>query len=1551
MTLLLGTAPRLPHRWLPQRLGRCGFYCMGRQMNWPRHLCCLCLALSLSFPSILCPVALRRVDCCQGATLEAYPTPDSFPKTWLEFPIDWKPSWDETLVANGNEALWRQALAADPALKQAVEPILKLRRIWLLEQLVKHFPDEQDKAAAAFLRVADAYLSLGDRTRACQSLKRLAEDFPERTDRAQAYTGILRITAEEQGLPAVDAWVEYALHGIESMIQAQTLSADDAAAVLARQQTYRLLVAAKKYAEARRWLNRLEGGETIPEWQLARAELMELSGQEGVAADLYAAAGNRAKADELRAALQQPDIETIGKPMPRDLEIHWNALEDKRQGGKSVLEDLGLVQQALKLAAESNSFWRASPSYSVQCWLAIDRMLRNLSPVAIKPFRKFQEASAASATAQIDLTADANAIHDLFRQYPWSISVHRLLLDAGEIALRANRPDDAFRAFGQVLLHADDKVLLNQAHVGAWFAMTELAEPIDALEEMLSAVPDGEMLSWRDQEMPAAEVKAIMRTLLPASAVGLPPLKQLPRARIELPAVLAADVPAAKGRNSVPQGAGALAVRHIEQSEDGQYFFGPRHVACYDAKTSAFRWISAGNNLLDTANGPAFFHTDVTWQPEIWRPTSLGSKRATAIGPRRSPQAGESVAPRAVYQLMFHNLREGTAQCDLAAFDTIDGRVLWRTMARDEWRDLEPLSEPSAAEGRVYVLAWDSRADTPCVIYLICLEGETGASLWKQPLGTVAASAKEQQCSLLSSAVTVHQGSAYVSTNSGILARCNARDGAIEWLRTYPCGRQSMQSPNQLRREGTAPLVVGERVFFAPRDHSGVIAIDRGVGELLWDAPLVPSDQIVGATADVLIVRGYDELAALDLASGKEEWVQAIGACFGGRAMLFGADIFLPTDGQLLRIAAATGKTLEELPVSRDPGAAEALLPDGTLIQLTSAPTAVVAPQLAVNDKPQDSWSLACANSQLVLPPNASAADGRVASHRFALLADRQLICVTTRPKIGVAWQTVLRDSADSVGFHGDLVVVARGAVLTAIEADSGRIRWTLRLPFEAHLVGGDQHVLFASDLAKSGKVASIDPSVGRLNWCRWFGEEAAIGDGSLAWVSLHSDSGNPPVLSLYWRKALFGNDGWRPGEMVVDAVSGAIQKLRPFLPTETAWPERIVFGDCSRTYVGRSPFPLRAYQSNFQSDAIAFVGSNNVAHFIHSKTGADLTAGWSPVLDTASKQPYEGASALFATASGCYVKRLQELLRFDTVSHRELTFKIPVALDLLETRTVLDLREAADTLSVISQEPGQPIQYDPEQYALGGLKDSTGKGSVTVRWLSAGAQIHHGRLGLLESGISPVATLLDGSTKEHYRPQIITLSGLNTLNWAKYNVFFYGLTGTATINEQDPQTCVGWDIKNPQHRTALIRGVNYMKFEGVSGDSFTLKGPEANYCAVQIVDASQAPAAGSMAASLGLNWSGGGLELGPNDRVGAEVAMAPWYNIRSDHGLTGGYQNHHLFFDQLNRDSGAAVGSQKIAIGPRDPLLPNHRREAAILEDALVVTDAGHVFIVRSKP
>ena len=74
---------------------------------------------------------------------------------------------------------------------------------------------------------------------------------------------------------------------------------------------------------------------------------------------------------------------------------------------------------------------------------------------------------------------------------------------------------------------SDDPVLRDQANVGAWFAMTELLEPIDSLEAAMAAVPDDARLSWRDEQMPAAAVKQVMRGLLPASAVELPALKEL----------------------------------------------------------------------------------------------------------------------------------------------------------------------------------------------------------------------------------------------------------------------------------------------------------------------------------------------------------------------------------------------------------------------------------------------------------------------------------------------------------------------------------------------------------------------------------------------------------------------------------------------------------------------------------------------------------------------------------------------------------------------------------------------------------------------------------------------------------------------------------------------------------------------------------------------------------------------------------------------------------------------------------------------------------------
>jgi len=892
---------------------------------------CILSAMPICFVLILIAVVPSA-----GATLAPYRVPDSLPKSWLEFQIDWKPSWDETLAVNGNEELWKQVVAKNPALQPSADRIQKFRRIWLLEQMIGHFPKERDKCAAACRHIADMYFGLGDRTRAANWFKKLAEDNAEDSNRADAYAGILRVADSVNAMPAVADWVEYAVSGINTMIQSGTLLNDHATAVLARQRGYATLLANRNHAGARRWLDRWDADAKDVRLRLERASLLEFVGNLAAAADLYAAAGDKAKADGLRAAIQRAKIDGVGNPISRDLDIRWNAIGDKQKSNKSIVEDPGLVQQTLKLAAESNSFWQASPSHRVQCWLAIDEALRKLPPAEIIPFRQFQEATVARMLAQLGPVVDANVADQWFRNYPWSASVHKILVESGEMSLRANRPDEAFRAFQNVLTHSDDPKILGQARVGAWFAITELAEPSDVLEEAMAAVPDGTKLSWRDQEMPASEVKGILRKLLPPSAVGLPVVGKLPRLRIELPAALAADAPAAKDRNAAPQGLSALAVRRIEQTEGGLYFLGPQHVASYDPKTFAFRWLKVGNSILDVPGSPAFPSNDALWPEGTWRPAALGSRRSTSVGKRRLPHPGESVAPEAIYSLLFHNLRDGT-QCEVAAFDAQGGQVLWHTLTREDWRDLEPLSEPTAADGRVYVVTGSNRPDQYLTVFLTCLEGETGETLWRQPLGNVTPQAKEQKRSLLSSAVTLYRGSVYVSTNMGILARCNARDGAVEWVRTYEGIDQSQRPLEQVRREGTSPLVVGDHVFVAPRDHSGVIAIDRISGYLLWDVALVPSDQIVGATSGSLIVRGTDELAALDVATGKELWVKPVRESVGARTILAGPDIFVITADKLLRLAATTGDFVEELPLERGPGSAHVLLADGTLIQLSIA--------------------------------------------------------------------------------------------------------------------------------------------------------------------------------------------------------------------------------------------------------------------------------------------------------------------------------------------------------------------------------------------------------------------------------------------------------------------------------------------------------------------------------------------------------------------------------------------------------------------------------------
>ncbi|MCY2925546.1 MAG: hypothetical protein NT031_08910, partial [Planctomycetota bacterium] len=212
---------------------------------------------------------------------------------------------------------------------------------------------------------------------------------------------------------------------------------------------------------------------------------------------------------------------------------------------------------------------------------------------------------------------------------------------------------------------------------------------------------------------------------------------------------------------------------------------------------------------------------------------------------------------------------------------------------------------------------------------------------------------------------------------------------------------------------------------------------------------------------------------------------------------------------------------------------------------------------------------------------------------------------------------------------------------------------------------------------------------------------------------------------------------------------------------------------------------------------------------------------------------------------------------------------------------------------------------------------------------------------------------LLNGDSKEHYRGQTLKLVGLSTLGWSKYDVFLYGGMGEGgvSLNGSVTQPTKNCDFSIPANRTTFVRGVNYVKFEGASGDTFTLTFGQWNFSAIQVVDASGRP---GPRRSLGIRWSRAGRLLGPDDKVGAEVAAGNWYNLNSYFLLVGGCQTAAGkrvcgFVDIFDRKSGQVVGSHALPAGEAPAQRTTYDCQAKILDDGLLITDSNGVYLFRS--
>ncbi|MCY2931009.1 MAG: PQQ-binding-like beta-propeller repeat protein, partial [Planctomycetota bacterium] len=1135
------------------------------------------------------------------------PTPSGQPWTlvppeWKAPPIQWRATWEETFKTFDPSG---QAITSNPALTQAGWQILAMQRVEFLKALCEHFPQEEAKRIEAYKEIAETLRRVSDVWGRNYWYARLAEDFPNRPDGR--------------------VWWDYAIKGIESLEpqKAPPNSAAWGAWINMCQLRCSDMIEEGRYEQCRRYVQAGAAHATAETalnwWQNQLADLYKAGGNPLQAAEVWEKAGNRAAAEACRAAAAAGSTRDFAQAP--QLESRWEVLS----GGSGVgvrkgVTDVEGFQTTLDLCQQSEAVPVGSATPFVPFRPLITHAIGAMPADRLDALRAAQEAACRTALREAANSGEGDEVVRLFRRYPWAGNVHEAMLAAAQRQLHAGGYPWACRAFSDVLEFSNDGALRRQAHVGLWLSLASQPDGRAAAERAMAAVPDEELLPWRGgQERAQAVKKAI---LAPDDSMGVAALSALPRRRIELPPAAAwADTPSG---NAFLDSAtiGSWAIGQIAQADGRVYLAGPSVAACYAPGAEKPLW---WRHSTGQAGAPATPNQWGSFVPGrgIWlNPGLHPGRRTPALAGDSSPAVAADLAgERRTFFALVNDAPPPGPREALVAFDAASGLVRWSTAARDEWKGLRPLNRPAAAPGRVYALAVAAGTAAPNApvsvqIFLTCLAADDGRTLWRRALGGVTTNSRLLTQAAGGWPVTLHGGWVYCSSDLGLAAKCDARDGAVEWVASYFSADQNARAAVQFRREGASPLPVGEKLILAPRDHSGLIALDAATGKLLWESTLIPSDRLAGRIGSTLLVRSLAELGGIELDTGRELWTLPIETPAPAQVCLRGGEAIVLAANTLRRITPA-GAVAETLALTPPPGSEYALLADGSLLELASQPSPVPAAPEAPGPLALPlarTWSLPLARPILLAPPPEGPRDS------FCTLSGRLVVRVRTQPAVGVVWQQSLATEPVAGVFAGENLLLSDGSNLTALDLATGAIRWQTPIGFCITSFDGDAQVAAAVESFSDANATVVDMASGKVLWHKIISEPMRFGDWPVQQVRIRREDGGR-TIAFYWAGALYGSLGGRPSELTVEARTGALLSLRPCLGDETNWPRAIA------------------------------LGARGI-HFLDS-SGCPRTVGFDGATVFASKRPVDvgplnwsqAAVGLLPTPAGLYAKSLGELV------------------------------------------------------------------------------------------------------------------------------------------------------------------------------------------------------------------------------------------------------------------------------------------------------------------
>ena len=619
-----------------------------------------------------------------------------------------------------------------------------------------------------------------------------------------------------------------------------------------------------------------------------------------------------------------------------------------------------IIQSLIQADAEGKHVVPSGKRSHTSVWVMMDRWLEQ-HPKMVTKLRVSQNAEAPRQLLGARRSGDPARMMTVYRSYPWAEAVHRSLVESAERALRSGQSQLASRNFQDVLQRSEDAAIRARAQAGYWLAAAHSAESVVEISALFHGVDAAARFPWFGQQLSASEIQTKL-------AAGMKPASPMPRLdtlairTLQLPT----DPPWMGYEGFLSASSYELAYRRKVTpvvSDAGTIVAGPCLLASFSKGTlDAPSWSKIAT--MDISKNRGAVPSSPPFSPLV-------------VNGQIIVRCGGDLAPTGQKRTRFIRMNHHAAfNLDfleyLAAFDERTGRKIWSTQHLVDWKKLFPVNAPVHHGGRLYLLAmlrkavkihgWNDGGQVliggKAPIFLIIADATTGRILKQRELVAyhsklrihnptpekryvpkqrrldLSAGAPQRtrhghaQTNMYGTRLTIHDGAVYVSTAMGAVARCDARDGLIEWVTTY---LQLSPDPHDTTaiclREATPPLVGDRAVVFSPRDTVAIFAIDHQTGAKLWqkteitdagnntagnDTPSNNTTATTPATAET--DPGPPDGGVLENSS-----LQALGLISGSVLVTFDrqlaaldvATLLASTGADLLKIDGLTGKTLE----------------------------------------------------------------------------------------------------------------------------------------------------------------------------------------------------------------------------------------------------------------------------------------------------------------------------------------------------------------------------------------------------------------------------------------------------------------------------------------------------------------------------------------------------------------------------------------------------------------------------------------------------------------